>query len=215
MKKIFIVNILLFLALSISSCGPMDLGTGNSFEANIGEIMRDNTYGVKGGIKNHLSIEELTDSEENPVMNTWDSIEFYPLREVSEDVFEYFYFYIYCEANCEAYVNFSIIDEVIEYETVQEKVEDPETGEITIVEKQIEVNRYTEVINLSEDGKLVELSNSKGVTFFYIMNYVIKSYSSSTCFKLILTDENGEVLPYKWGVDEVQIITSKIDNLNE
>lgn len=213
--KLILINLLLLLLLGLSSCGPMSYTPDVNLEDSVlTDVLLDATKGITAGIDRNIPIKKLSDDEENPIMDYFEAIEFYPLRSVSEDKFEYFFFNLYCEVECDVYIHVSIEDEVIEYDWIEERIEDPETGEITIVKNKIEVNRYKEVLDLSDGGESAHLNSNEGKAYIYSMNYVIKSYSSSTCFKLFLTDSEGNLLPYKWGIDELQILTSKIEENN-
>ena len=167
MKKIFLIFILMFILFSSASCGPMEMPESSYEDAKLEEILKDNVTGIKSGMNRKIPLSNLNDDVENPIFDKWEAIEIYPLKEVSEDMFVYFYFNIYCEEICDALIHLTIEDEVVKYEIIKEKVIDPETGEINEIEKEVEVERYTEVINLTDEGEAVSFKNSEGNSFIY------------------------------------------------
>lgn len=206
MLKYFVFNLSLFFILFLIGCTPDVSDSDEKFLVNTKDYIASNLKGVKDDISKNIPLSKLIDDKVNPYMHSWDSIEITPLEINEGDLIGYIYFGIYSNIDCEAYLYLYIEQEVVEYEIVEEKVTDPTTGIVTVIEKKIEVDRYIENIDLTDGGELIKLSSKEDIPVLYELNYTVKDTSSSDTFKIILKDENSNKVIYEWGIDSLEFL---------
>lgn len=210
MKKI-IGFTLTFLLLLVTSCSYPDVTYEPEWkEENVEKVIKDNIKGKCGENTYNIKLNELIDDKENPYYNIWEKISLYPLKEYKTHRFENIAFRIYSEVQEQVLIKILIEDEVIEYDIQVEEVYDEETGEITFVETKTEIGRYTETIDLTDGGVQKQLNSTTGVWVSYFVDYVIKDYSASTAFTIVVTDVIGNPLTFEWGIDDLDLMVSEI-----
>ena len=212
MKKI-IGFTLTFLLLLVTSCSyPSDSSDSDDDWdfVEVEKVIKDNIKGKCGGNTYNIKLNELIDDKENPYYNIWEEINMYPLKEYRSHRFEDIGFEIFADSNDYILIQILIEDEVIEYDIQVEEVYNEETGEITFVETKTEIGRYTETIDLTEGGKKIKLNGTKGKSVDFFVDYVIKDYSASTAFTIVVTDVIGNPLTFEWGIDNLEFLVSEI-----
>lgn len=211
MKKIFLIGFA-FLLLFISSCSyPAEITEDPVWNMEeVEKVIKDNIKGECNGSTYNIKLNDLIDEEVNPYYKTWEKISLYPLKEYQSHRFELIYFNVFSEYEEQVLFHVYIEDEVIEYDIQVEEVVDEITGEIKFVETKVETGRYTETIDLIEGGRKVKLNPNGKMVDFYV-DYIIKDYSASTSFEIVITDLNGDPVAFEWGIDDLGIVVSEIN----
>lgn len=205
LKKILLLFLLVLLPLSLAAC---DDEIDKYEEVDFDEAFNDKVIcNMQDGNSKNLKLKTFYDETFNPIYDTYLSFEFYPKKNYKHHHFDTAICTVFFEEN-RAFDNFVIIatieDLVIEYETVIEEIT-KEDGTIEKVEKQVEKSRHTEVIQLNEI-EVLRGNGDKGEDLTINLDYDIKDYSSSTCFKFTIYEADG-VTPYSgvWALDEFYI----------
>ena len=214
MKKMMIIT-LTFLLLLISSCSyPSDNYENiddDWFFETVEKVIKNNVKGTIKGSTYNISLNKLIDDKVNPEYNTWERMNMYPLKEYKDHCFEDIAFKIYADSSDYVLMSVLIEDEIIEYDIEIEEVYNEETGETTFIEHKTETGRHTDIIDLTDGGKKIKLNGTKGKNVDFFVSYVINDYSASTAFTIVLTDLNGNYVNYNWGIDDLEIVVSKIE----
>lgn len=210
MKKIKkIIHLSLFFSMLIIVCSCYTAGINDGFElVDVSQKFGDVEYELVNGTKGKIRIEDFVDDLENIQQANYKSLSFYPKKEISHDFFVAMSWTIYSdEYKGSAMFKITIEDEIISYEE-EIKTEIIDGEEITKTEL-IEVKK-TEIINITDAaGEAINI-NEKGQDYGASLEYKIKSYSSSTCFKFeLLNTEGTDNVEYNWAVDFVQILVNQ------
>lgn len=211
MKKKIIASLLLFPIL-VGCSYPADITQDPVWDyVEVSDILKDKIKGKCSDNVYNIDVDDLTDDKVNPYYKTWEQISLYPTKEYQDHKFELIGFNIYSEVSETVIFHVYIKDEVIEYEIEIEEVYNEETGETTFIEHKTEVDRYTETIDLIEGGRKITLNSDKPKFVDFYVDYVIKDYSATTSFDIVVTDLQGNSLTFEWGIDDLDIIVSELN----
>lgn len=205
-KKVFSLILIGVFAITLNSC---EIANDPGDEImDINGKFNDTKYSTADGSTGTISIDNMIDDNSNNyILREYLSLSFFPKKDIAQDYFSAFGFTLYSENYYgEAIVKFTIEDEVVIYEE-KEITEIVNGEEVTRIEM-VEISREIETIELTEPGgHKIRFNGTIGINYGIDLDYEIKTYSSSTCFKMQVYMLDGETpIDFKWAMDNVEIL---------